>query len=189
MMTRDFLVNQGLFQIAWPACVIGAAQGVGWIGGMVVGSLALWQLQTVRRHPRDWQIIIICLVTGLLLDTAWIRLGLLEYSMAWPSAEFAPAWILLLWLALALVINHSMALFKRRLALIAVLGAVGSPLSYFAGARFGAVEWVAPAWQVVVATGLSWALILPALFWLAGPPSARSQSPRVTYNGDLHEDH
>ena len=166
-MNRDFLVNQGLFQAAWPACVIGASFEFAWAGVLVVGALVFWQLHASRRHVLDFRIVAWCLAIGLVLDTAWIRFGLLEYAMPWPAADFAPAWIMLLWLALALVINHSMALFKQRLVLIAALGGVGSPLSYFAGSRFGAVEWMAPAWQVVLATGLSWAIILPALFWLA----------------------
>ncbi len=174
-MKRDFWVNQGLFQAAWPACVVGAAFDVAWTGWLVVGALAAWQLQTSRRHPLDGRIVAICLAVGLTLDTAWIRLGLLEYAMPWPSPDYAPAWIMLLWLALALVINHSMALFKHRLLLIGLLGGIGSPMSYFAGSRFGAVEWLAPAWQVVLATGLSWALLLPALFWL----SRRSNAPEL----------
>jgi len=169
-MKQDFWVNQGLFQAAWPACVVGAAFDIAWTGWLVVAVLAAWQLQSSRRHRLDLRIIAVCLAVGLTLDSAWIRLGLLEYAMPWPSAHYAPAWIMLLWLALALVVNHSMALFKNRLLLIGVLGAVGSPLSYFAGSRFGAVEWLAPAWQVVLATGLSWALLLPALFWLAREP-------------------
>ncbi|MDP0881144.1 DUF2878 family protein, partial [Klebsiella variicola] len=80
-----------------------------------------------------------------------------------PSPDFAPLWILLLWVALALVINHSMAAFKQRLLLIGLFGGIGSPMSYLAGARFGAVEWLAPAWAVVLAVGLSWALLLPFL--------------------------
>ena len=185
-MSRDFLVNQGLFQVAWPACVIGAALEFAWAGVLVVGMLVFWQLQASRRHPFDVRIVVSCLVIGLILDTAWIRTGLLEYSMPWPSPDYAPAWIMLLWLALALVINHSMALFKQQLLLIAVLGGVGSPLSYYAGSRFGAVEWLAPAWQVVLATGLSWAIILPALFWLARERRT-STCPNVT--GVRHETH
>ena len=166
-MNRALLVNQGLFQAAWPACVVGAAFEFAWAGLIVVGMLVFWQLHASRRHPLDVRIVAWCLLIGLTLDTAWIRFGLLEYAMPWPSTAFAPAWIMLLWLALALVINHSMALFKKRLLLAAALGGVGSPLSYLAGSRLGAVEWVAPAWQVVLATGLSWAVILPMLFWLA----------------------
>ena len=172
-MTRAFLVNQGLFQLAWPACVIGAAHGIFWTGLVVVGALALWQLQHHNRHPLDLRMILVCLGLGFVLDTTWVQLGLIEYAMAWPSPTFAPFWILLLWIAVALVINHSMAAFKHRLVLLAVAGGVGSPLSYFAGSRFGAVEWLAPAWQVVLATGLSWAIVLPWLFWLAREPDSR----------------
>ncbi|NDY97010.1 DUF2878 family protein [Wenzhouxiangella limi] len=166
-MTRAFLVNQGLFQLAWPACVIGAANGVFWTGLLVVGALVLWQLNRHNRHPLDLRMIGVCLGLGFVLDTAWIQLGLLEFAMPWPSSQFAPMWIMLLWVSVALVINHSMAAFKNRLWILAIAGGVGSPMSYFAGSRFGAVEWLAPAWQVILTTGLSWAIVLPLLFWLA----------------------
>lgn len=170
-MTRAFLINHGLFQLAWPACVIGAAHGIWWTGLLVVGALSLWQLNRRNRHRLDGRMMAVCLGLGFVLDTAWIQLGLLEYALAWPSSAVAPLWIMLLWVSVALVINHSMAAFKQRLLLLAIAGGLGSPLSYFAGARFGAVEWMAPAWQVVLATGLSWAIILPLLFWMAREPA------------------
>jgi hypothetical protein len=178
-MSRAFLINQGFFQLSWPACVIGAAYGWLWTGLLVVGVMALWQLNRANRHRLDGRMIAVCLALGLVLDTAWVRLGLLEFAMPWPSAGYAPLWIMLLWLALALVINHSMSAFKHRLLLVGVLGGLGSPMSYFAGSRFGAVEWLAPAWQVVLATGISWALVLPLLFWLARErePLPSSSSP------------
>lgn len=166
-MTRAFLINQGLFQLAWPACVIGAAYGILWLGLLVVGLMMIWQLHPSHRHPLDLRLLAVCLLLGFALDSAWVQMGLLEYALAWPWAGFAPLWIMLLWIAVALVINHSMAAFKQRLWVLALAGAIGSPFSYFAGSRFGAVEWLVPAWQVVLATGLSWALILPFLFWLA----------------------
>ena len=179
-MTRAFLINQGLFQLAWPACVIGAAQGIWWTGLLVVGALVLWQLNRRNRHRLDLRMIAVCLGLGFVLDTAWIQLGLLEFSLAWPSPAVAPLWIMLLWVSVALVINHSMAAFKQRLVLLAIAGGLGSPLSYFAGSRFGAVEWIAPAWQVVLATGLSWAIILPLLFWLAREPAGRPDALNPT---------
>ncbi|RFF28778.1 MULTISPECIES: DUF2878 domain-containing protein [unclassified Wenzhouxiangella] len=180
-MKRDFWINQGLFQLSWPACVVGASWGIaGWSGPLVVAALVFWQLHPRRRHPNDWGMIALCLGIGFALDTLWVQWGLLAYAMPWPSSGFAPFWILLLWLALALVLNHSMSVFKHRLLLIGLLGAVGSPMSYYAGSRFGAVEWLAPAWQVVLATGLSWALLLPALFWLARRPGGRLDRSETT---------
>jgi hypothetical protein len=176
-VTRAFLINQGLFQLAWPACVIGAAHGIFWTGLLVVGALVLWQLNRRNRHPLDLRMIGVCLGLGFVLDTAWVQLGLLDFAMAWPSSNVAPMWIMLLWISVALVINHSMAAFKHRLWILAVAGGIGSPFSYFAGSRFGAVEWLAPAWQVILATGLSWAIVLPLLFWLAREPRAAITTP------------
>lgn len=175
-MTRAFLINQGLFQLAWPACVIGAAHEIYWTGLLVVGALFVWQLNRHNRHPLDFRMLVVCLGLGFVLDTLWIQLGLLDFAMAWPSSQFAPFWIMLLWISVALVINHSLSAFKNRLWLLAIAGGVGSPFSYFAGSRFGAVEWVAPAWQVILATGLSWAVILPLLFWLAKDGTTRITS-------------
>lgn len=171
-MTRAFVINQGLFQLSWPACVIGAAHGWLWTGLLVVGVMVLWQLNAANRHPLDIRMIMTCLLIGFTLDSTWIQLGLLEFAMPWPFAGLAPLWIMLLWLALALVINHSMSAFKHRLLMISVAGAIGSPLSYYAGMRFGAVEWVGPAWQVILAAGLSWAIVLPLLFRMSREPAA-----------------
>ena len=182
-MNREFLINQGLFQLSWPACVVGAAYGWLWAGFLVVGAMVLWQLSPRHRHPFDVRMLLICLPLGLLLDTAWVQLGLLEFATPWPSVQIAPLWILMLWIALALVINHSLSAFKQRLALIGLLGGIGSPMSYFAGSRFGAVEWLAPAWQVVLATGLSWALVLPLLFWLAREPEAATSDHEAELAG------
>jgi len=166
-MSRAFLVNQGLFQISWPACVVGAAYGVVWAGLLVVITMACWQLRASNRHRLDVRMVGLCLGAGLILDTLWVQLGLLAFATPWPWPGLAPMWIMLLWLALGLVINHSMRVFKGRLILAGLFGAIGSPLSYYAASRIGAVEWVAPAWQVVMAVGLSWAILLPLLFWMA----------------------
>jgi len=186
-MNRDFWINQGFFQAAWPACVIGAAYGKIWIGLVVVGGMAVWQLRSVRRHQLDFTLVAICLGIGFVLDSLFVQLGILDYATAWPWAEFAPIWIMLLWVALALVINHSMRAFQNRLVLLSIFGGIGSPMSYFAGSRFGAVEWLVPAWQVILATGLSWAILLPALFWYAGQSPDESDPAKDQSKGQSNQ--
>jgi len=175
-MNRDFWINQGLFQAAWPACVIGAAYGTLWFGLIVVGAMVAWQLHDARRHPTDLRLLLLCLIAGFVLDSLFVQAGILVYATPWPSSGVAPLWIMLLWVALALVINHSMSAFQNRLWLLSILGGIGSPMSYFAGSRFGAVEWAAPAWQVILATGLSWAILLPLLFRHARRADQASES-------------
>ena len=168
MSSRDFWINQAFFQLSWPACVIGAANGMLWPGAVVVGLFAFWQLHPARIDPRDPIIVATFVATGLIIDTLWVRAGIVEYATAWPASDFTPAWLLLLWVALGLTVNHSLGVFRVRWPLFALLATIGSPMSYTAAAGFGAVTWTAPAWLVIICVGPIWGLIVGLLFRAAG---------------------
>ncbi|MDT8408196.1 MAG: DUF2878 domain-containing protein [Wenzhouxiangellaceae bacterium] len=172
MSRRALWINQAFFHASWPACVIGAANGMLWPGLLAVGAFALWQLQPQRVHRLDASVVAVFMLAGLLLDSLWIQVGLFEYSSHWPIDGVTPLWLLLLWLALGLTVNHSLAFFRRRWLLFAALASVGSPLSYACAERLGAVEWTGPAWLVLLAVGPIWGVIVAALFRLAAPRPA-----------------
>jgi len=176
MSRRQFWVNQLFFQASWPACVVGAAHGLLWPGLLVVGAFALWQLAPARRHPLDLRCITHFFMLGLVLDSLWPAIGLVEYATSWPHPAVAPVWLLLLWISLALAVNHSLSIFKRRWDLFMLLAAVGSPLSYSAGAAFGAVEWTGPTVWVVLCLGPVWALLVGLGFRTAGADQRRLPS-------------
>ena len=85
-------------------------------------------------------------------------------------------WIVLLWGAFALTLNHSMAWFAKRPAIASVFAAIGGPLAYLGAARgFGAVAFPTPAWPALVWLAACWALALPLLLRIASRPrSARA---------------
>lgn len=175
-MSRDWLFNQVMFQAAWPACVFGAAHGTVWPALLLVGGMAAWQLQPCRRHPGDLRTVGWFVACGLVLDTFWQQAGILVYASPWPVPGLAPLWILLLWLALGLTVHHSLVVFRRRPALFFALASAGSPLSYFAASRIGAVEWTAAPWLVVLLVGPLWALMVALLFRLAGQSGGRGRA-------------
>lgn len=175
MKPRDFWINQAFFQASWPACVIGASHGLIWPGLLVVGGFVLWQLAPARRHAHDVATIARFLLAGLVLDTLWLRLGIVEYASPVPLAGFAPLWLLLLWLALGLTVNHSLAMFRRRWRLLLLLAAIGSPMSYAAAAGFGAVTWTAPVWLVLICLGPVWALVVGLLFRVSRSTAGRME--------------
>ena len=164
MTRRDFWINQAFFQASWPACVVGAAHGLTWPAAVLVGAFAAWQLRGGRMHPRDPLAITMFVAAGLAMGTLWIRTGIVEYANAGPLQGFTPAWLLLLWVALALTANHSLAWFKHRWGVFLLLATFGSPMSYRAAAALGAVDWTGPQWLVVVCLGPVWALVVALLF-------------------------
>ncbi|MCV6801484.1 DUF2878 domain-containing protein, partial [Achromobacter ruhlandii] len=98
---------------------------------------------------------------GVALDGSLSALGWARYAAdAWP----APLWILALWAAFALTLNHSLAYLRPRPWLACVFGAVGGPLAYWGAARgWQPVQFEAPAWRATAALAAGWALALPAL--------------------------
>ena len=142
-------------------------------------GFAFWEFRPVRRVYGDFQLMLVAVLIGLILDTTWVKLGWLEFAASWAFSERAPLWILLLWAGLALTLNHSLAWLQSRLLLAAFLAGVSSPLSYLAASRLGAVDIVAESWLWFVGLGLSWALALPLLLWLASHLKQLKQEEQI----------
>jgi len=154
-------------QALWFGAVMGAAQGLLWLAPVLLMGFALWEFHPVRRVYGDFQLMLVAVLIGLILDTTWVKLGWIEFAASWALSEHAPLWILLLWAGLALTLNHSLAWLQSRLVLAAFLGGLSSPLSYLAAERLGAVKIVNESEVWFVGLGLSWAVALPVLLWLA----------------------
>jgi len=166
-MNLNNWINMLWMQVLWFGSVIGAAHQLLFLAPLLMIGFAFWEFRPGRHVYGDFQLILVAVLIGLILDTTWVRLGWLEFSGGWALSERAPLWILLLWAGLALTINHSLAWLQSRLVLAALLAAVGSPLTYLAAARFGAVDIVSESRVWCVGLALSWAIALPLLLWLA----------------------
>ena len=155
------LTNALLFQATWFACVIGGALGEPLWG--FAGVLALtahsWFVGLIRQ---DLRVLLALGIAGFAVDTAWIRLGILDFG----GAVVAPSWIVALWLGFGLTVNHSMGWLRQKPVLAAALAALFAPVTYLAGARLGAVEVTNTLGLALIS--VAWALIFLVLF-AAGP--------------------
>lgn len=171
-LAGSHFINFAFFQTLWFACILGAAQDTVWPGLVLLVCFMLWQLWPGRRAPGDIGLILICAALGLVLDTLWIRFGLIRYHAAVPYADWAPLWIIVLWITLGLTLNHSLAWMRRRLWAALMLGAIGSPLSYLAGSRLGAAELPENLMWSMLVFGLSWGVLVPVLAYISSRFSA-----------------
>lgn len=160
------LVNFAAFQAGWFACVLGAANGVPWIGTLVVAAAVAWHLSRAARPAREGALLVAALLIGLAWDSAMVAAGVLTYETGMLAAGFAPYWIVALWPLFATTLNVSLRWLRARAWWAAAFGAVGGPLAYAGGAGLGAVGIpdMAPA---MVVLGAGWALITPALTAIA----------------------
>lgn len=182
------LINFALFQLAWFACVLGGANGLPAAGLLAVGIAVAVHFSYCARPLTELKLILLIGLIGALWDSLIVRAGLMSYPSGNFLAGVAPYWIIAMWVNFAATINVSMNWLKGRLLLAAVFGAAGGPLSYFAGYKLGGVA-IPDLWLGLLAQGLGWAAIMPALTLLAErfngvepqtESASRSEAYRVT---------
>lgn len=108
---------------------------------------------------------------GLLVDIVLTRSEIFVFS----NHAFVPLWLVLLWFGFSTTLVRSLKFLNRHLLLAALFGAIGGPSSYFAGHRFGAVEFGYELIPTLLLLAVIWACLLPLFFTLA----------RQLYNEDL----
>jgi hypothetical protein len=158
--------NFALMQAGWFACVLGAAHGLPWLGTGAAIAILTWHAARAARPAEELKLIALVTLAGGAFDSALTAAGWVVF----PNGQFvpwlAPHWIFALWALFATGLNVSLAWLKGRWWLAAAIGAVASPLSYWAGVRLGAATFIEPT-LMLAALALGWAMILPAILHLA----------------------
>ena len=172
------LANFAGYQLVWLAVVssAGAARPVLGIGAAL--AFVAIQIAVSRTRVADFGFVAVSIACGFVVDGTLAHFGYVHYA-ANEVALPAPLWILSLWAAFAMTLNHSLRWVLGRPFLAALLGLLGGPLAYAAASRgFGAVALEPPAWSSLGSVGVGWALAL-ALFALVGERSRRAPQGEV----------
>lgn len=156
------LLNFVAFQAGWFAVVLSAANGLPWLGLLVVSLVIGLHLVLADRSGRELQLIVLAVLMGLVFDSLLVFSGWLRYASPGPIAGLAPYWILAMWALFATTLNVSMSWLKNKTVMALLLGAVFGPLSYMAGQRLGALEFVDFRYGMA-ALVVVWALAMPLL--------------------------
>lgn len=167
-------------QLLWMAAVGGAANGYWWLGPAAFAGFAAFQLSPKFRARGDFVLMLVALPIGFAVDTAMAASGLLRYASPVPSPDYAPVWILALWMGFALTFHHSLAYVMRRARLAVLLGAMVGPFSYWiASHTWGAVHFTDSLPLVLVTLGALWGAAM-GLFGYAVLRLAKSSLPPLS---------
>lgn len=161
------LLNVAFFQGVWFLTVIGVAQGNLWWGIGALTSFVIVHHYSSDTAGTDFQVAVLAIAIGAIVETLFIRSGLLVYEYNLPAANFAPIWILILWANLALTLNGCLRWLHGRYLLAAALGAAGGPLSYFGGIKLGAATAGASMSLTLGVIAMVYACITPFLLMVA----------------------
>lgn len=174
MFSVNVFVNAMLFNVVWIACVAGSSKQLIWPAMLSCFILAVYQLIPQNRHPTDVKLVAASILLGLIVDTIWVQLGYMDFTDKRPISSVAPGWIIILWVGFALTINHSLKWLKAHPFLPALTGAIAAPVTYYAGIKLGAVEYIASTMSVSIGLALAWGISLTILVHIARHPLDRA---------------
>jgi len=159
-------INFGLYQLVWFACVLGGANGLPWLGVLVLALVGTYHLNSAADATKEFILMLLAGLIGLVWDSALVAMGWLVYPSGTLVTGTAPYWIVALWLGFATNMNVSLRWLKGRLILASALGAIAGPLAYLGGAKLGGVIFE-NVFAGIVALAIGWAVIMPLLVILS----------------------
>jgi hypothetical protein len=161
------IVNFVTFQIAWFACVLGAANAMPWQAFLFVVIIVLLQLILSKANlKKEITLMILIALIGGVFDQLILNHGLLSYSSHGWSNAMVPIWIIGLWIAFGSTLNVSLKWLRGSPKLAILFGAVGGPLAYLGAEKLGAVKvLIVP--DAMLALAIGWGVLMPILLNLS----------------------
>jgi len=160
------IVNFVAFQCGWFACVLGAAHGWPLVGAAAAMTIVALHLACAPRAAPELKLVMLAFAMGALWDSALVSSGWIVFTSGMLIDGVAPPWILALWALFATTLNASLGWLKNKLLMAALFGALGGPLSYWAGMRLGALQFAAPM-AALIALSIGWGVMTPLLIMAA----------------------
>ena len=161
------LFNLVGFQIGWFSCVLGGANQLPWIGVLIASVVLLAHVARSDDPVFECKLLFTALIIGLIFDgipqsLGWITFGHVNF---WPDI-LPPPWMVVLWALFASTLNISLAWLQNKKFLAILIGAISGPLSYWSGARLGALS-LTHATAALIYLAIGWGLIVPILLKIA----------------------
>lgn len=159
---KSAIVNFVLFQLGWFACVGFGGTPYHAVGTAIVAIVVIINLRIAAQPASEMKLVAFAITLGLIWESAISYFGVVRYEYGQLATWLAPHWILALWALFATTINGSLTWLKNSWSIAVLLGAIGGPISFYAGQRLGAVTM--PDFNsAMIILAIGWGVMTPML--------------------------
>jgi len=179
------LWNIGSINLGWFTSVLGAANGYNWLGPAFVAVLVMIHLNLIPARRRELATLAAAAAFGYTIDSMMVLAGVFDFPAHARLGAPSTVWMVALWINFAMALNVALHWLQHKYLLAALLGAIGGPVAYFGGTRFGGL--VAPDGIAVLvgAVAVQWAIATPLVLagaarigrWTGEPVPAEATFP------------
>lgn len=155
------------FQTVWFLCVYGAARSNVLPGIVAAVIFAVVSLLFSKHKKYDLMTLCLAMPIGFVMDSVLAQSKVISFSHPLPDANWAPLWIMCLWLGFALTLNHSLKSIYTKPWRILLFGFFGAPIAYsIASYKFGAMTFHGNMMIALLFIACIWGLGLSLLYFL-----------------------
>lgn len=155
------------FQISWWACILGASNGIPYIGPIVMSLFLIIHFIFISKNLQELKLIIIFALVGTFIDSGLIFFGILSYEGLYSlGIPIAPLWITAMWCGFSATINHSMKWLTNKWLITFLLGAFFGPAAYLTGEKFGAINFLTEVPNIAIILAFVWGGSIPLIYWV-----------------------
>lgn len=164
------LLNSLCYTVGWFWCVLCGVYDYSILAAIGTFFLIFTQLYCARLnnlslYVQDAILAIFSLPLGLVLETFFIYIGLIDYANH--AKMLPPIWIICLYPLFFLLFNHSLRIIKKSSFLAFLFGFLGAPLNYMAGHSLGGLSFSYSFILTWAVLGISWGLFLCLMIKIA----------------------
>jgi hypothetical protein len=161
------LINLITFYLGWFACVWGAANQHPLLGPGITLLILVLHFVLMPNTAREVRLILTTGLVGFAIDTVLAAYGILAFHGSGLTTWLSPPWMVALWVLFATTLHTSLSWLTGRPLVAVLLGAIGGPASYYAGAQLGALTLHPHIAYSLSAIALAWGAVMPILLRLA----------------------
>jgi len=136
-----YLFNWFSFYLYWILCIWGASKNEFYLGPIVGSLFIIIHILIIDNRLKEIKYIIICILSGFILQSIFYYLNILEYKGSIMFGKFliVPPWILILWAGLGSTIFHSFNWIINKKVLGTVLAAICFPIIFYSADKWNAM--------------------------------------------------
>ena len=161
------IINLIFFYLIWWGCILGIRSNCDYVGPILTLVFIAAHLKMVAELKKELILILCCGFLGLTVENLYLYFNFISYEGYLISKSFMPPlWVVCIWIALAMTINHSMVFLKDRWIITVICGAIFGPACYFAVMKFSIIHFHFSTLESIFILSTVCGISLPLMYYI-----------------------
>jgi hypothetical protein len=164
--TPSLALNITALNIVWFAAVLGAANGLYWLGPASLALSLYIQFRADLKNKTLIKFLTITAVIGILADSIMILTGAISFECCSILPQNYPFWMASLWISFSTALFSSLSWLRNKFTLSSAIGCIGGAMAYYGGHKLGAISLATDTANALLIIGMIWAIAMPLISFI-----------------------